>query len=214
MSHDHDHTVDVSVTINGEARTETCEARTLLDLETLTFANGTVHKIRLQYLPAKDDQQGAKLGWVRLWMNDNLAPVMQAQVDGDKLRATFGGAAFVGFTAGSQDTKRAKDFYDRLVADYPDLATWTDIGDSWEKSNGLGGFDIFVLKLTNSAIDVLKPRRRPAEFQHSLLKLNQSSVTTCRVSACGSARRRVSGRVPAPPSTCCPAPAPTHSRSC
>ena len=30
MSHDHHNTLDVTVTINGEARTETCEARTLL----------------------------------------------------------------------------------------------------------------------------------------------------------------------------------------
>ena len=30
MSHDHHNTVDVSVTINGESRTESCEARTLL----------------------------------------------------------------------------------------------------------------------------------------------------------------------------------------
>lgn len=41
---------------------------------------------------------------------------------------------------------------------YPNLATWTDVGDSWQKTNGLGGYDIMVLKLTNSAIAGPKPK--------------------------------------------------------
>ena len=40
----------------------------------------------------------------------------------------------------------------------PDLATWIDVGNSWEKSVGLGGFDMKVLKLTNSAIAGPKPK--------------------------------------------------------
>ncbi len=44
-----------------------------------------------------------------------------------------------------------------IVATYPTLASWSDIGDSWEKSAGLGGYDIFVLKLTNSATGGDKP---------------------------------------------------------
>jgi carboxypeptidase T len=40
----------------------------------------------------------------------------------------------------------------------PNLATWIDVGNSWEKSVGLGGFDIKVLKLTNSAITGNKPK--------------------------------------------------------
>ena len=45
-----------------------------------------------------------------------------------------------------------------IAANYPQLATWTDHGDSWEKDNGLGGYDLKVLKLTNSAIAGPKPR--------------------------------------------------------
>ncbi|MEL7449469.1 MAG: M14 family zinc carboxypeptidase [Pseudomonadota bacterium] len=45
-----------------------------------------------------------------------------------------------------------------LVNSYPDLATWTDIGDSWEKTEGLGGSDLYVLKITNSAIGGDKPK--------------------------------------------------------
>jgi len=40
----------------------------------------------------------------------------------------------------------------------PNLATWIDVGDSWEKTAGMGGYDIKVLKLTNSAITGNKPK--------------------------------------------------------
>jgi hypothetical protein len=48
----------------------------------------------------------------------------------------------------------------RLVQRRPDLASWIDIGDSWEKiqAGGLPGYDIKVLKLTNSAIPGPKPK--------------------------------------------------------
>jgi hypothetical protein len=45
-----------------------------------------------------------------------------------------------------------------IAAEYPDLATWTDIGDSWEKINlPPAGYDIRVLTLTNSAVGGDKP---------------------------------------------------------
>jgi carboxypeptidase T len=45
-----------------------------------------------------------------------------------------------------------------IAATYPWLATWTDQGDSWEKTNGSGGYDLYVLKLTNSAVAGPKPK--------------------------------------------------------
>ncbi len=49
---------------------------------------------------------------------------------------------------------------DSLVASYPTLASKLDIGDSWEKidAGGNPGFDMFVLKITNSAIVADKPK--------------------------------------------------------
>lgn len=44
-----------------------------------------------------------------------------------------------------------------IAETYPNLAAWFDIGDSWEKINGLGGSDLMVLKLTNAAISGVKP---------------------------------------------------------
>jgi len=48
----------------------------------------------------------------------------------------------------------------QITADYPQLATWLDIGNSWEKNNlgGSSGFDIQVLRLTNAAITGDKPK--------------------------------------------------------
>ena len=46
----------------------------------------------------------------------------------------------------------------QIVADHPDLATWIDAGDSWEKLNGIGGYDLQVLRFTNSAIPGPKPK--------------------------------------------------------
>ena len=45
-----------------------------------------------------------------------------------------------------------------FVAARPALATWIDIGDSWEKTQGAGGHDLRVLKLTNSAVGGAKPK--------------------------------------------------------
>lgn len=44
-----------------------------------------------------------------------------------------------------------------FVSDYPQLAQWIDVGNSWSKNAGLGGYDIKVLKLSNQAISDTKP---------------------------------------------------------
>ena len=45
-----------------------------------------------------------------------------------------------------------------IVAAHPDLATWIDVGDSWEKSeNPSAGYDLMVLRLTQSAVPGPKP---------------------------------------------------------
>ena len=47
-----------------------------------------------------------------------------------------------------------------LSADHPNLATWIDIGDSWEKDTpgGDSGYDLYTLVLTNTAIPGPKPK--------------------------------------------------------
>jgi PKD repeat protein len=45
-----------------------------------------------------------------------------------------------------------------IASAYPDLATWIDIGDSWEKVAALGGYDLLVLRLTNAQVPGPKPK--------------------------------------------------------
>ena len=44
-----------------------------------------------------------------------------------------------------------------IAGTYPHLATWTRVGESWEKANGYGGYDMMVLRLTNAAVSGPKP---------------------------------------------------------
>jgi hypothetical protein len=45
-----------------------------------------------------------------------------------------------------------------IVSAHPQLATWTDIGDSWDRTGGFGGYDLMVLRLTNGAVAGPKPK--------------------------------------------------------
>jgi carboxypeptidase T len=47
----------------------------------------------------------------------------------------------------------------QLAADRPELVTWVDIGDSWDKVSGARpGYDLYALVLTSSAVPGPKPR--------------------------------------------------------
>lgn len=47
---------------------------------------------------------------------------------------------------------------EQIAAEYPHLASWIKIGESWEKIFGSQpGYDMMVLRLTNSEIDIPKP---------------------------------------------------------
>ncbi|MCO7225217.1 M14 family zinc carboxypeptidase [Pleionea sp. CnH1-48] len=46
----------------------------------------------------------------------------------------------------------------QLTNDHSHLAEWIDIGNSWQKSQGVGGYDLMVLKLTNKNITGNKPK--------------------------------------------------------
>jgi murein tripeptide amidase MpaA len=45
----------------------------------------------------------------------------------------------------------------QIATNYPNLATWKDVGDSYLKSIGQGGYDIWVLVLTNKSVTLPKP---------------------------------------------------------
>jgi hypothetical protein len=57
---------------------------------------------------------------------------------------------------------------DGLVAAKPALARWVDAGDSWNKTQGAGGYDLRVLVLTNSATDA-PGQAKPKLFVNSAI---------------------------------------------
>jgi len=64
-----------------------------------------------------------------------------------------------------------------IATNYPDLAEWIDVGDSWEKSVGQpDGYDMMVLRLTNESI----PGDKPALFVTSAIHARE--LTTAELS--------------------------------
>src|SRR5690606_11031332 len=75
---------------------------------------------------------------------------------------TVGRAAQAGTIAGYDCYRTVEQTYAdlaQLAADYPDLATWVDIGDSWEKATpgGAPGYDLHALVVTNKQVAGPKP---------------------------------------------------------
>jgi hypothetical protein len=58
---------------------------------------------------------------------------------------------------------------DSMIAARPTLASWVDAGDSWLKTQGAGGYDLRVLKLTNSARMPADGTAKPKLFINSAI---------------------------------------------
>jgi hypothetical protein len=58
---------------------------------------------------------------------------------------------------------------DALVAAQPTLVSWADAGDSWLKTQGAGGWDMRVLKITNSATTGVAGADKPRLFISSAI---------------------------------------------
>ncbi len=63
---------------------------------------------------------------------------------------------------------------DTLAANYPSLATYIDIGNSWKKTTSLNGYDLKVLKITNQAVTGDKPKM----FIHSAMHAREYTTAT------------------------------------
>ncbi len=60
-----------------------------------------------------------------------------------------------------------------FVASYPSLASWFPVGSSWQKTMNRGGYDLSVLKLTNSAT----PGPKPKLFVQSAIHAREYATT-------------------------------------
>jgi len=66
-----------------------------------TFDNGTRHDVRIEFLPAPSAT------WVRVYVNANIRPLYEAQLDTAKLNTIFANGAYMGFTAANSDSRVA-----------------------------------------------------------------------------------------------------------
>ncbi len=58
---------------------------------------------------------------------------------------------------------------DALIAAHPTLASWVSAGSSWLKTQGSGGYDMKVLKITNSAVGTPDGSTKPRLFVNSAI---------------------------------------------
>jgi carboxypeptidase T len=94
--------------------------------------------------------------WIRA-RNERLDVLIAAGGRGLLGKDAAGTEAIPGFTC-YETVEETFAAMDTMVATYPQLASIIDAGDSWQKTQGSGGYDIKVLKLTNAAIGGDKPK--------------------------------------------------------
>jgi len=56
-----------------------------------------------------------------------------------------------------------------IAAAHPQLAQWIDVGDSWNKTQGQGGYDLRVLRLTNAAVAGVGGGDKPRLFVNAAI---------------------------------------------
>jgi carboxypeptidase T len=85
----------------------------------------------------------------------------------EKLKS-LGGASLLGQQAAGTESipgfacyetvEETFDAAQAIVSAYPKLAQWIDVGDSWQKTQSSGGYDMRVLKLSNTDVGGDKPK--------------------------------------------------------
>jgi len=103
-----------------------------------------------------------RAGWrrlVELGFVPEVDPILTSDLQRPRVRLPGQGSGIPGFPC-YRTVEETFATAQAIVAAHPTLASWTDIGDSWEKqqAGGLPGYDMMVLKLTNSAVPGPKPK--------------------------------------------------------
>jgi len=111
----------------------------------------------------KLEVSGAELSWLRangFVVHINTAAsarLQQALAENQRSAFQQRGGGIAGFSCYRTVEETFTTAMD-LVNQYPQLASWTDVGDSWIKTqHPAAGYDLMVLRLTNQAITTDKP---------------------------------------------------------
>jgi len=80
------------------------------------FFNATAQRVRVDYRPVTEQP----IGWLRVWMNDNLLPALESLVDRASFNALFGGGrGMVGFTAATGSNTSSVSIRSLRLTTYP-----------------------------------------------------------------------------------------------
>ncbi len=88
--------------------------------------------------------------------NQRLATIQQSLATQSTLSSDFTVQTIPGYAC-YETVEETFSAAEEMVTNHPNLAQFIDVGDSWEKTQNLGGYDIQVLKLTNSGTTGTKP---------------------------------------------------------
>jgi subtilisin-like proprotein convertase family protein/murein tripeptide amidase MpaA len=91
---------------------------------------------------------------------DKIATDRIRSVESALARGQFGTRSISGYAC-YRTVEETYATIDQLVANKPALASFANIGPSWLKARGLGGYDMKVLRLTNSATNAQRPNKAP-----------------------------------------------------
>lgn len=120
-----------------------------------------IQRLGLQVQPAK--------AWNKRYLN--FTEGLKEQLDSAGLKTNLAGIPGFDCYPTVEETLSEGE---QLAQSYPQFAEWIDIGNSWNKSNGLGGYDLMVLKITNQLIQEEKPKL----FIHSSMHAREYTPAT------------------------------------
>ncbi|MFN8444601.1 MAG: M14 family metallopeptidase [Caldilineaceae bacterium] len=125
------------------------------------FEEATTAGYAVAYVSQNELEQLQTEG-VQVEIDETRTAAINASIDTMK-QAQAAGTSAIGSIPGYACYRTVEETYNSLQAlatAHPNLASWTDIGDSWEKATpgDAAGYDLNVLVLTNKAIPGPKPK--------------------------------------------------------
>jgi len=137
----------------------------VLQLDDADVARLKTFKFRIVKDQAFADRYHAMLAKLRAMGSPNLFGASGAKLAQQALESGESIPNFPCYETVEETFAAAQGF----TSTYPKLATWTPVGESWEKVQGIGGYDLAVLKLTNQNTTGPNGEPKPKLFVNSAI---------------------------------------------
>ncbi|MEJ2743179.1 MAG: M14 family zinc carboxypeptidase, partial [Gammaproteobacteria bacterium] len=126
----------------------------------VNYAEGFVVMMLTDPLSNQLTERGFRIEPAWSWRSKRRAQITEAKsrlnTPAINTEKVSGRSTIAGFAC-YEDVETTLASAQELANQFPQLASLVDIGDSWNKENGLGGYDLVVLKITNQAVLADKP---------------------------------------------------------